>query len=74
MNATHQCVDCGCRASSSIIDEIKPVYRLEQVKFSCGAEQTHFYGAHGRIGKFSHEGCCSEAGRSAGTDVTAVSR
>lgn len=61
-NHMHTCIDCGCTSSSSVVDEIKPVYRLEQVSFSCGAVQTHFYGARGRIGKFVQQGSCGEAG------------
>ena len=31
------CIDCGCNAVGSIVDEVKPVFRMEIVNFACGA-------------------------------------
>ena len=31
------CIDCGCSAVGSIVDEVKPVFRMGIVNFACGA-------------------------------------
>ena len=54
------CLDCGCKATHSIIDEIKPIFRIEQFHFPCGAVLKSSFGARGQIGKISHEGCRAE--------------
>ena len=51
------CIDCGSEAVNSIIDEIKPVFKMEIISFSCGAELKTTYSANGNIGKAVHSGC-----------------
>ncbi len=53
------CIDCGCEAVSTTIDEVKPAYRMSMTHFSCGAVTISTTGAHGQVAKVSHEGCCS---------------
>ena|GEM_PF-2922373 len=47
-------------ATHTIIDEVKPIFRIEQSHFPCGAVLESSYGACGQLGKISHEGCRSE--------------
>jgi len=51
------CIDCGSEAIHSIIDEIKPVFKMEIISFACGAELKTTYSANGNIGKAVHSGC-----------------
>ncbi len=51
------CIDCGSEATHSIIDEIKPLFRMEIINFSCGAELKTTFSANGNIGRASHSGC-----------------
>jgi thymidine kinase len=53
---TH-CIDCGSEAIQSIVDEIKPVFKMEIISFACGAELKTTYAANGKIGKAIHSGC-----------------
>ncbi len=55
--ARRNCIDCGSEAVRSIVDEIKPVFRMEVVHFACGAELTTTFTANGNIGKACHSGC-----------------
>jgi hypothetical protein len=59
-NTVHHCIDCGSLATHSIIDEIRPIFRIEQFHFPCGAVLESSYGARGQVGKISHEGCRTE--------------
>lgn len=59
-NTDIQCIDCGSWATHTIIDEIKPIFRMEQYHFPCGAVLKSSYGARGQVGKISHEGCRAE--------------
>lgn len=59
-SALKKCIDCGSEAIQTVIDEIKPIFRMELVYFSCGAILKSSYGARGQIGKVSHEGCRTE--------------
>ncbi len=36
-NVRKQCIDCGSEAVQTIVDEVKPVYRMEIIDFACGA-------------------------------------
>jgi len=55
------CIDCGSIAIKTLVDEVKPVFRMEIVDFACGAVQKSTYTANGRIGRVSHTGCGYEA-------------
>jgi hypothetical protein len=55
-----KCIDCGSEAIQTVIDEIKPIFRMEVVYFSCGAVFKSSYGARGQIGNVSQEGCRAE--------------
>ena len=59
-NTVHKCFDCGSQATHTIIDEVKPIFRIEQFHFPCGAILESSYSARGQIGKLSHEGCRAE--------------
>ena len=52
-----QCLDCGSEVIQTIIDEVKPLYRLETINFACGAVLKNTYTANGNIAKASHRGC-----------------
>jgi hypothetical protein len=61
MNDTIQhCLDCGCKATHTIVDEVKPIFRIEQSHFPCGAVLESSYSARGQVGKISHGGCRTE--------------
>ena len=53
---TH-CLDCGSAAIQTTIDEIKPLFRMETVKFACGAVLKSTFTANGNIAKAAHSGC-----------------
>lgn len=51
------CLDCGCEAVKTTIDEVKPMFRMEIVNFACGAILKSTFTANGTIGKAVHSGC-----------------
>jgi len=51
------CIDCGSNAIGSIVDEVKPVFRMEIVNFACGAVFKSVYTANGNVGRAMHSGC-----------------
>jgi hypothetical protein len=53
----NHCIDCGSKAIQSIVDEIKPVFKMEIINFACGAELKTTYSSNGNIGKAVHSGC-----------------
>ena len=55
------CIDCGCEAVGSIVDEVKPVFRMEIVNFACGAVFKRVHTANGNIGRATHSGCMKDA-------------
>ena len=56
----NSCIDCGSAAVGSILDEVKPVFRMEIVNFACGAVLKSIYTANGNIGRATHSGCMRE--------------
>jgi len=54
------CIDCGSVAVGSIVDEVKPVFRMEIVNFACGAVFKSTYTANGNIGRATHNGCMQD--------------
>jgi hypothetical protein len=54
---TKYCLNCGSEAVSTVTDSVPPVFRLEIVHYACGAVLKSMTGAHGRVGRLSHEGC-----------------
>lgn len=54
------CIDCGCNAVGSIVEEVKPVFRMETVNFACGAVFKSVYTANGNVGRAMHSGCMRE--------------
>jgi hypothetical protein len=54
---TKHCLHCGSEAIGTMIDEVKPVFRMEVITYACGAVMKNITGARGRIGRLSHEGC-----------------
>jgi len=55
------CIDCGCEAVGSIVDEVKPVFRMEIVNFACGAVFKSVHTTNGNIGRATHSGCMKDA-------------
>jgi hypothetical protein len=55
--ARKKCIDCGSEAVNTIVDEVKPVYKMEIINFACGAELKNILTAFGNVGKVSHSGC-----------------
>lgn len=51
------CIECGSRVVSSIVDEVKPVFRMETIGFACGAELRTVYSANDNVGRVSQSGC-----------------
>ncbi|HIJ88531.1 MAG TPA: hypothetical protein HPP97_12755 [Desulfuromonadales bacterium] len=51
------CIDCGSEAVEILVDEVKPVFKMEIVSFACGAEFKSVYSANGNVGKVLHSGC-----------------
>jgi hypothetical protein len=58
--AHKHCIDCGSEGVETTIDEVKPVYRMEIVNFSCGAVLRNTFSANGNVGKVVHSGYRSE--------------
>ncbi len=52
-----QCIDCGSDAVQTIIDEIKPNFRMEIVRYSCGAEMKSSFSKKSNMGNAVHSGC-----------------
>ena len=55
--ARKNCIDCGSEAVRTIVDEVKPVYKMEIINFACGAELKNIFSANGNVGKVLHSGC-----------------
>jgi hypothetical protein len=55
-----KCLNCGSEAISTLRDVVPPVFKMEIVQYACGAVLKNITGAHGRIGRLSHEGCTRE--------------
>ena len=51
------CLECGSTATSTIVDEEKPVFKMEIIHFACGAVLKSTFTANGMIGKAVHSGC-----------------
>lgn len=51
------CIDCGSRAVSRIVDEFRPIFRMEVVDFACGAVLKSTFTRNGNIARVSHSGC-----------------
>jgi hypothetical protein len=51
------CIECGSAVVSSIVDEEKPVFKMEIISFACGAVLKSTYTANGNIAKAVHSGC-----------------
>jgi hypothetical protein len=56
-NSAHQCVTCGSPAARIVTDNIKTIFRMEQVYFECGSVETHSYVDRWNAYKVFHEGC-----------------
>ncbi|MDD2318755.1 MAG: hypothetical protein PHO83_01765 [Geobacteraceae bacterium] len=54
------CIDCGSEAIETLIDEIKPNFRMEVVRYSCGAEFRGSFSSVSNMGKAVHSGCMHE--------------
>lgn len=54
------CLHCGSAATGTMVDEVKPVFRMEVITYACGAVMKNITGARGRFGRLSHEGCSLE--------------
>ena len=54
------CFDCGGDVVRTIVDEVKPMYKMTQVDFTCGATLKTIFTANGNIGRVVHSGCTSE--------------
>jgi hypothetical protein len=51
------CIDCGSRVVNRMIDEVRPVFRMEVVDFDCGAVFKSTFSRNGNIARVSHSGC-----------------
>jgi hypothetical protein len=51
------CIDCGSAAVQTLVDEIKPDFRMELVQYECGAEMKSSFSARRNTGKVTHSGC-----------------
>jgi hypothetical protein len=51
------CIECGSVAISNIVDEEKPIFKMEIINFACGAVLKSTFTANGMIGKAIHSGC-----------------
>ena len=58
--ARKNCIDCGSEAENALVDEVKPVYKMEIINFACGAELKNIFTINGNVGKVSHTGCSHE--------------
>jgi hypothetical protein len=56
------CIDCSSEAITRTIDEVKPVFKMEIVKFACGAVLKSTFTANGNIARASHSGCMRDSG------------
>jgi len=52
-----QCIDCGSDSVETLIDEIKPTFRMEVVRYACGAELRSSFSSRSKMGKTEHSGC-----------------
>jgi len=52
-----QCIDCGSDAVETLIDEIKPNFRMEVVQYACGAVMKSSFSTRSNLGKAVHSGC-----------------
>ncbi len=53
------CMGCGSRAVSKTVDEVLPKFKMEIIKYACGAELKSTYSSNGNTGRFSLSGCTS---------------
>ena len=51
------CLECGSAAISNIVDEEKPIFKMEIINFACGAVLKSTFIANGMISKAIHTGC-----------------
>lgn len=51
------CLDCGSGVVDTIVDEVKPMYRMTQATFECGAVLKTIFTANGNMGRVFHSGC-----------------
>ena len=58
--ARKHCIDCGSEAVDILVDEVKPVFKMEIIRFACGAELKNIYSSNGNVGKVLHSGCSQE--------------
>ena len=56
-NPETYCIDCGSRAVNRIVDEVRPIFRMEVVDFACGAVLTSTHSRNGNLARISHSGC-----------------
>ena len=56
------CIDCGCEAVVTTVDEVKPLFRMEIVNFACGAVLKTTFSANGNTARAVHSGCTVGAG------------
>lgn len=55
-----RCIDCGSEAVNSIVEEVKPVFRMEIINYACGATLKTTFSANGNVTRASHSGCMNE--------------
>lgn len=56
-NLRRSCIDCGSDAIEIIMDENKPTYKMETVRYSCGAVMTNSFCTTHNAGQAFHSGC-----------------
>jgi len=52
-----RCLSCGSGVISTESDVVAPVFRMDIVRYACGAVLKSTTGDRGRLGRLSHEGC-----------------
>ena len=53
------CMECGSQAVSKTVDEVLPRFRMEVIKYACGAELKSVYSSNGNKGRIYLYGCGS---------------
>ncbi len=51
-----KCIDCGSDAVNTIVDNM-PNFRMEVVRYACGAEMKSSFSKKSNMGKAVHSGC-----------------
>ncbi len=56
----NRCIDCGSESIATVIDEVKPLFKMEIVHFACGAVLKSTVTANGNVARATHSGCLTD--------------